>query len=174
MISKERLAELFTWSGLFLLILLTFEVLSWESFRIGGNVIVDSTFIVALIDIAIVGFGLAIYSRKIARDMDQSEDMNEVPFSELGGIMATFLLSTLVLLLAFRAIPWDTVEWFDPPLNFQLIRAYFKSNLFISLLLILALTIILAHNGVESKHKSDEKNRIKKTTEANNTLSKKH
>jgi len=151
MISNEKLSELLTWSGLFLLILLAFEVLSGESFSVYGNIMVDSTFIVALGDVAIVSFGLVIYSRKIKNDALAHKDSDEhkemgTPFAEAGGIVITFLLSTLLLLLAFQTIPWNTVEWFDPPLNFQMIRTYMRSNLLISLLLILALIIVLAHN----------------------------
>jgi len=150
MMSHGRLAELLTLTGLIVLFLLTFQTLSGTTFNLGEGIAMDSVYIIALIDAAVVYLGLTIYSRKISKAKPRSSDYSETPFFGTGVAMLTvFAVSVVILFLTVLAVPWDTVYWFDPPLNFQLIRDYFKANSFISLLLILTLTIILARKKSE-------------------------
>lgn len=156
--SNGRFAEFLILSGLTLLFLLAFQTLSETTFHFVEDIAMDSLYIIALIDATVVYCGLTIYSRKISKAKPRSVDVPETHFLGAGAvILVVFAVSVVILFLGVSAVPWDTVYWFDPPLNFQLVRDYFKANSFISLLLILTLTIILARRKSEPAYESDEK-----------------
>ena len=144
MISKERFGDSLLSLGLLLAIFIGFETLIGMSLKY-QTIVVDSTYIVALVDVAVLSLGIAFHPKKVLDENVKTEDKTGTVSFQLGGLLlAIFLFSGYLLLSAIPTIAWEGVYWFDPPLNFQLIREQFKINLFVSIFMMLVLAVMLS------------------------------
>lgn len=151
MISNERLGDFLVLSGLLIAIFLGFENFSGITLKLmNGAISLDSTYIIALVDAGIIYFGVTIRSGKTLNNYSRTEGGSRIGYFQVGmALLIGLLLSGYLLLSAIPNVPWDSVYWFDPPLNFQLIRNYFGYNLFVSLILVLVLFMILSSTKLE-------------------------
>lgn len=145
MVSEDRLGNYLLLSGLLIAIFLGFETISGASIGIIGAISLDSTYIIALLDAFILFYGLSICSRKMLGNPLKNQVANSIDLFRVRiAILVVFVFSGYLIFTSIQSIPWSRVDWFDPPLNFQLIRNYFSNNLFISLILVLVLSLIFS------------------------------
>lgn len=143
MIYDKRLGDLLVQCGLLIAIFLGFEAFSGAVLKIGRTISLDSTYIVAFVDAGIIYLGMVIRSSK-KLDNYSGRVGSRMDVFKVGIILfLAFLLCGYLILCAIPNVPWDSVYWFDPPLNFRLIRDYFQNNLYVSLILVLVLSVVL-------------------------------
>ena len=144
MIYNKRLGDSLVLSGLLIAIFLGFEAFSGVILKIGRTITLDSTYIVAFMDAGIIYLGMVIRSSERLDNYSGGVGSKMDVFKVGIMLFLAFLLCGYLLLCAIPNVPWDSVYWFDPPLNFRLIRDYFKYNLFVSLILVLVLYVVLS------------------------------
>lgn len=155
MISQDRLGYSLVLSGLLIAIFLGFETLSGTSLEITETITLDSTYIIALIDAVILFSGLTICSRKTLGDSSKNQGAINIDLFRVWiALLVVFLFSGYLLLSSIQSVPWYKVDWFDPPLNFQLIRNYFSNNLLVSLILVLALSLIFSIKTADGRQEA--------------------
>lgn len=142
--------------GLIVLIFLTFEALVGTSLDILG-VKVDSTFIVALLDSAVIYIGIASSGRKKQQDRPESEGIVKNALLQISILLVALLLSSYLIFSAIPNVPWDTVYWFVAEANFELIREHFGIGLFVSQILLGALLLIFVAESLSSEMSEDVK-----------------
>jgi len=148
MIYDKRLGDFLILGGLLIAIFLGFEVFSETILEIGRTITLDSTYIVAFVDAGIIYLGMVLRSSKRAR---AREVVGKIDVSKVGIILfLAFLLCGYLILCAIPNVPWDDVHWFDSSLNFRLIRDYFENNLYVSIILVLVLSMVLFIKRPES------------------------
>lgn len=147
MIYNKRFGDFLIHCGLLIAIFLGFEVFSETILKIGMTITLDSTYIVALVDAGIIYLGMVLRSDKRVRTR---EVVGEIDAFKAGTLFLAFLLCGYLVLRAIPNVPWYSISWFDPPYNFRLIRDYFENNLYISIILVLVLSIVLFIGRPES------------------------
>lgn len=169
MASRQRLGNSLFLSGLLIAIFLGFETFGGMSIKLFGIIAFDSTYLIAIADAAILFIGVTLRSEKLSNNYTENHSVERLSFLGAGITLLMLVLSGFMLLSAIPAIRWADVYWFDPPLNFAFIRGHFRINLFVSLLLVLALVLMVSRQRYEQdmepmkkktlteKGKSDEK-----------------
>ena len=147
MIFDKRLGDFLLHCGLLIAIFLGFEVFSETTLKIGRTITLDSTYIVAFVDAGIIYLGMVLRSNKRAR---AREVVGKKDAFKVGTLLLAFLLCGYLILCVIPNIPWYDIYWFDPPLNFQLVRDYFENNFYVSIILVLVLSVVLFIKRPES------------------------
>lgn len=155
MISEDRLGYSLVLLGLLIAVFLGFEALSGTPLETIGAITLDSTYIIALLDAVILLFGLTIRSRKTFGNSSKNQGAKNIELFRVWiALLVGFLFSSYLLLTSIQSVPWYRVDWFDPPLNFRLIRNYFANNLFVSLILVLVLSLIFSIKTADGRQKA--------------------
>lgn len=137
-----------------ILIFLTFEAFIGTSFDVIG-VNVDSTFIVALLDSAIIYVGIALSVEKKQQDRSELEGIVDNPILLISILLLAFLICGYLIFSAIPNVPLNTVYWFVAEANFALIKEHFGVGLFVSQLLLGALVLIFVSKSPDSETSED-------------------
>lgn len=152
--SEQKIAQPLVLVGLILLVFLSFETFRGTYLNIEKVMPIDSTYIVALVDVVLISIGMVLgLSRKLTKYRGKAA----IDFVKLVIMLAVFLLAAFMITSSMAVVLWNNVEWFEPKLNFELIGGNLQNGLFVSQFLILVLVLIFAFQGYEPKSKTEEK-----------------
>ena len=163
MTSRQRLGNSLILSGLLIAIFLGFETFEGMPIKLFAPPLFafDSTYLIAIADAAILFIGVTLRSEKPTDDYAKIHSVERLSLLGAGIALLILVFSGFMLLSAIPVIPWSDVYWFDPPLNFALIRNSFRISLFVSLLLVLWLVFIVSRQSFEQEMADQEENRDK-------------
>jgi len=153
--SEQKIAQPLVLVGLILLIFLAFETFIGVSLNIERVMPVDSTYIIALIDVFLISIGVVIGS---PGKLKRYKGKVEIDLLKIGIMIALLLLAGFMIMSSMATVRWNDVWWFEPKLNFVLIRDNLKNGLFVSQLLILVLVLMFTLLGYE--HKADREKKM--------------